>query len=100
LIGHLLFSLLLCFLTSLRLLSLPTFAGKQVRITGVIARESGRSSIPPAPAIEPKRRGVLDVPLSRGMTTVLVLRAVRLPHRCQHAILVSIQQRGTKCHGF
>ena len=32
----------------------------------VIARESGRSSIPEAPAIEPQGCGVLDTPLSRG----------------------------------
>jgi hypothetical protein len=37
-------------------------------ITSVIARESGRPSIPPASAIEPKGRGVLDHPLSRMMT--------------------------------
>jgi hypothetical protein len=41
----LLFSLLLEFLISLRLLSSPTCGGKQVGIfVGVIARESGRSS--------------------------------------------------------
>jgi len=40
-------------------------------LTVVIARESGRSSIPEAPAIEPEGRGVLDHPLSRMMTTGL-----------------------------
>ena len=34
----------------------------------VITRESGRSSIPETFVIEPRRRGVLDTPLSRGMT--------------------------------
>src|SRR5215204_1212798 len=33
-----------------------------------IARESGRSSIPETPMIEPISRGVLDAPPSRGMT--------------------------------
>jgi hypothetical protein len=36
----------------------------------VIAREGGRSSIPETPMIEPKGRGVLDTPHSRGMTTL------------------------------
>jgi hypothetical protein len=34
----------------------------------VIAREGGRSSIPETPRQESKGRGVLDAPLSRGMT--------------------------------
>ena len=34
----------------------------------VIARESGRSSIPETAVIEPISRGVLDTPLSRCMT--------------------------------
>jgi hypothetical protein len=35
----------------------------------VIARESGRSSIPETSAMESKRRGVLDTPQAPGMTT-------------------------------
>jgi hypothetical protein len=34
----------------------------------VIAREGGRSSIPLGLVIEPRSCGVLDIPLSRGMT--------------------------------
>ena len=34
----------------------------------VIARESGRSSIPETSVIEPRSRGVLDTPHARGMT--------------------------------
>ena len=37
----------------------------------VIVREGGRSSIPEASVIESISRGVLDVPPSRGMTTIV-----------------------------
>jgi hypothetical protein len=56
--------LLLCFLASPRLLASSSRGGKQVDAVDVIARESGRSGIPPAFVIKPKSRGVLD-PLSR-----------------------------------
>jgi hypothetical protein len=79
----LLFSLVFEFLTSLGLLSLPFRGGKSAPIDSVIVRESGRSSIPPAPVIEPKSRGVLDTGYDGG-----VLRD-RLPHRCHRAILAS-----------
>ena len=36
----------------------------------VIARESGRSSIPEAAVLESRSRGLLDSPPSRGMTAV------------------------------
>jgi hypothetical protein len=58
------------FLTSPGLLSLPFRGGKSAPTDSVIVRESGRSSIPTAPVIEPKSCGVLDTPLSRGMTAV------------------------------
>ncbi len=44
---------------------------KQIHTLAVIARESGRSSIPEAAVIEPRSRGVLDSPLPRGMTPVI-----------------------------
>jgi hypothetical protein len=37
-------------------------------LSAVIVREGGRSSIPETSVIEPKGPGVLDTPLSRGMT--------------------------------
>ena len=37
----------------------------------VIVRESGRSSIPETPMIEPRSRGVLDRPPSRATTAVI-----------------------------
>ena len=40
-------------------------------LSAVIVRESGRSSIPETSVIEPRSRGVLGPPLSRGMTAVL-----------------------------
>jgi hypothetical protein len=42
--------------------------------TVVIARESGRSSIPEKLVIESRGRSILDTPLSRGMTAVAVVR--------------------------
>jgi hypothetical protein len=42
---------------------------KQRIPSDVIARECGRPSIPETAAIEPRSRGVLGPPFSRGMTT-------------------------------
>jgi hypothetical protein len=42
---------------------------KRVAPSSVIAREGGRSSIPETLLAERSGRGVLDAPLSRGMTT-------------------------------
>jgi hypothetical protein len=39
------------------------------RISSVIAREGGRSSIPKMMVMESTSRGVLDTPHARGMTT-------------------------------
>src|SRR5690242_2668190 len=44
----------------------------------VIVREGGRSSIPETVVIEPKSRGVLDPPPSRGTTTCFVAAPRRL----------------------
>jgi len=44
------------------------FVSTGTKLSLVIARESGRSSIPEAAGIEPRGRGVLDTPHARGMT--------------------------------
>jgi hypothetical protein len=74
--------------------------GKQIGFIGVIARESGRSSIPPAVVIEPKGRGVLDTPLSRGMTTVFALRAIACRPATAAPYSLQATKRGTKCQKY
>jgi hypothetical protein len=95
----LLFSLLFEFLTSLGLLSLPFRGGKSAPTDSVIVRESGRSSIPPAPVIEPKSCGVMDTPAfagyDGGVLRVIACRtAVTAPYSFRTA------KRGMKWHVY
>src|ERR1700741_2069946 len=45
------------------------FLQNAASLSAVIVRESGRSSIPEAVAIEPRQHGALDTSPARGMTT-------------------------------